>query len=775
MRVLVLGGGPAGVSAALQAAELGAEVTLVERRRVGGTAVNEGPAPVRTVARAARLVRDWSSWERFGLRGSRPEVDLAATLANADRVARYAHERKQLAAQIRAMGVELIEGAGDASFRDATTVVAPDGRSWSADRIIIAVGGRASRLPIPGAELGMTFEDVRRLSALPGRVCIIGAADTGCQLASILADFGCRVSLIEYAPRIVPRADRDVSAGLETAFRDRGIDVTTRAHAERVESLEPGVRVVYTVASETRNVDVDAVFFAVGWPSNADLVDAAAAGVAIERGYVVVDEYQRTSVPHIFAAGDVDGNSMLVASARLEGLTAAENAVLGARRRIAHDVVPVGSFTNPEYASVGLTEEQARDRDDCAVAVARYENMLRPVADGQPDGFCKLIVETGRRQIVGAHVLGEYSAEVIQVVAACMAGAMRVEQVAEMQYAYPTFTEGVQQAAQMLVRQLGVGAMPVLWSSLRTTDETITSDALPSSREQHVLGEGARWDRRRNELLRVDIIPGRVHRDTIADDGSLVRVRDYRLPETVGAIAPIEGDDGWLLAAGRAFAHLSPDGSLRTLAEVAAEGTRMNDAACDPQGRFWVGTLADDHHEGGGALYRLERDGRTELVLDGLTISNGLGWSPDGATMYLVDSGPRVIHTFDFDGDTGTISNGRVLVAVDESLGTPDGLTVDAAGDIWVAIYGGGRVRRYTPDGALREELHVPARQTTSCAFAGVGLHRLYVTTATENWSAEQRRADPTAGIVYRFETTATGRPAEPFRPDPAWWAAVVR
>ena len=141
MLVLVLGGGPAGVSAALQAAELGAEVTLVERRRVGGTALNEGPAPVRTVARAARLVRDWSSWERFGLRGSRPEVDLAATLANADRVARYAHERKQLAAQIRALGVDLIEGAGDASFRDATTVVAPDGRSWGADRIIIAVGG----------------------------------------------------------------------------------------------------------------------------------------------------------------------------------------------------------------------------------------------------------------------------------------------------------------------------------------------------------------------------------------------------------------------------------------------------------------------------------------------------------------------------------------------------------------------------------------------------------------------------------------------------------
>ena len=147
----------------------------------------------------------------------------------------------------------------------------------------------------------------------------------------------------------------------------------------------------------------------------------------------------------------------------------------------------------------------------------------------------------------------------------------------------------------------------------------------------------------------------------------------------------------------------------------------MNDAACDPQGRFWAGTLADDHHAGGGALYRLDRDGRTELMLDGLTISNGLGWSPDGGTMYLVDSGPRVVHAFAFDGERGTISAGRVLVTVPEEVGAPDGMTVDAAGDLWVAIYGGGRVNRYSPDGQLRQALTVPAKQSTSCAFAGPG------------------------------------------------------
>ena len=235
-------------------------------------------------------------------------------------------------------------------------------------------------------------------------------------------------------------------------------------------------------------------------------------------------------------------------------------------------------------------------------------------------------------------------------------------------------------------------------------------------------------------------------------------------------IAPVDGDGGWLLGAGRGFVYLAPDGTHRTIAELSPAGTRMNDGACDPQGRFWGGTLADDHHDGGGALYRLDRDGHAEQMLDDLTISNGIGWSRDSGTMYLVDSGPRVIHAFAFDADRGTISDGRVLVTVPEDVGAPDGITVDAAGDLWVAIYGGGRVSRYAPDGSLRQVYPIPARQCTCCAFGGPGLNRLYVTTATEGWTDEQRRADPAAGLVYRFDTDATGLPAAPFRPDPDWW-----
>jgi sugar lactone lactonase YvrE len=142
--------------------------------------------------------------------------------------------------------------------------------------------------------------------------------------------------------------------------------------------------------------------------------------------------------------------------------------------------------------------------------------------------------------------------------------------------------------------------------------------------------------------------------------------------------------------------------------------------------------------------------------------------------MYLVDSGPRLVKAFAFDQRGGTISGGRILITVPEDVGAPDGMTVDAAGDLWVAIYGGGQVRRYSPEGTLREVRAIPARECTCCAFGGTGLTALYVTTATEKWTDEQRRAAPDAGLVYRLDTDATGRPAAPFRPDLTWWAEVT-
>jgi pyruvate/2-oxoglutarate dehydrogenase complex dihydrolipoamide dehydrogenase (E3) component len=464
MKLLVLGGGPAGVTASLQALELNADVTLIESKRVGGTSINEGPAPVRTLARAARLVRDAGSWETFGLNGERPKIDLEGVLANARRVALYAHERKHLSESIRNIGIELIEGAGPARFLDQHTVGVDDGRTWQADKIIIAAGGRGRRLSVPGAELALTYTDIWTLKQLPSNVAVIGGAATGCQLASILEDFGCNVSLLELAQRLVPQEDEDISLALAHEFQERGIVVITGAGTERLEKLGSKIQLQYRKQEHPETLTVDAVFFAVGWPGNVDSLNLAAAKVVSARSYIPVNGYLQSNVPHIFAVGDINGQTMLVQSARYEGRIAAENAVLGPYRRFTHEIVPSGSFTDPEYASVGLTEAQAREKYDCAVAVVHYDDLLRPVIDAHPEGFCKLIVERAHRYILGAHVIGEYSAEIIQMAAACMAGGMRVEEVAELQLAFPTFTEAVGMAAQKLVREMGLAPLPRLWT-----------------------------------------------------------------------------------------------------------------------------------------------------------------------------------------------------------------------------------------------------------------------------------------------------------------------
>jgi len=468
--VLVVGGGPAGITAALQASELGARVALLEAGQVGGTSLNRGPAPVRTLARAARLARDWSSWSSFGLRGPAPVPDLPAVLANSDRVARHAHEKKDVAGHLRRHGIDLIENLGPASFTGPNSMAADDGRTWSADRIILAVGGHAARPPIPGAALGLTYEDIPSLTSLPERVAVIGGADTGCQIASIFADLGAAVTVFEGGPVLVPSADASVSAELSRAFANRGMTVLTNTLVEALEQADGGINLQYRSGGATSCTVADAVFFAVGWPANLSQLNLDVAGVTASRSAITVDDYLRTNMQHIFAAGDVNGHVMLVQTARTEGRIAARNAILGPTRRATYETVASGSFTNPEYGRVGLTEAQAADGHDVVSGIAHYDDLLRPVADGRPDGFCKLIADRQTHKVLGAHVLGEYSAETVQTIATAMAAGMTVEQIAELQLAYPTFTEGVSMAAQKICRTLGIGHFPQAWSYLGPDD-----------------------------------------------------------------------------------------------------------------------------------------------------------------------------------------------------------------------------------------------------------------------------------------------------------------
>ena len=268
--------------------------------------------------------------------------------------------------------------------------------------------------------------------------------------------------------------------------------------------------------------------------------------------------------------------------------------------------------------------------------------------------------------------------------------------------------------------------------------------------EPGLLSEGPRWDEERQELLWVDILGRGFHRATLTTDGGPDRVRTMALDRHVGAIAPVAGG-GYVLAAGQGFLFVDDAGSIGELAQPEAGhvDVRMNDGACDAQGRFWAGTMAYDESPGAGTLYRLELDGRCSTVLTGLTISNGIGWSPDGTTMYLSDSGAGSIESFDFDDATGAISRRRTLVHVDRPGTAPDGLTVDEQGDIWVGMYGGWAVNRYGPDGSLHATVHMPVAQVTSCAFGGRDGGTLFVTTGRERLDEAALAGQPDAGRVF--------------------------
>jgi sugar lactone lactonase YvrE len=286
------------------------------------------------------------------------------------------------------------------------------------------------------------------------------------------------------------------------------------------------------------------------------------------------------------------------------------------------------------------------------------------------------------------------------------------------------------------------------------------------SLEPGLLSEGPRWHEERQELLWVDILGRRFHRATLTNGGRPGRVRTMAFDRHVGAVAPAAGG-GYVLAAGQGFIFVDEDGSVREAAQPEAGhvDVRMNDGACDPQGRFWAGTMAYDESPGAGTLYRLELDGRCSTVLTGLTISNGIGWSPDGATMYLSDSGTGCVDAFDFDADTGAIAGRRTLVRIDEPGMAPDGLAVDEQGDMWVGIYGGWAVNRYRPDGSLLATVRIPAAQATSCAFGGRDGRTLFVTTGRERLEDAELERQPEAGRVFAVTGLGTRGPGcAPYR-----------
>ncbi len=474
--VIVIGGGPAGTTAALRARELGASVALVEGGLMGGTCTNDGCAPTRVLAKAARLARDSVQFPAFGLVPYAPQVDLETLMTRVETTIERLHDKKQLIENLQNAGVTLFVGQGDGRFVDPHTLEIGGSRRLAADRFIICAGGHARRIDFPGSEHALTHHDVWRLRQVPPAVTIVGGAATGCQLATIFNAFGSDVTLLEAAPRLLTGEDHHVSAALTAGFRSRGIEVLTGIQGlERLAPDGASWRLSFRRDDSTVERRTGAIILAVGWVGNLEKLNLDAAGVRTERGYIVTDEGMQTSAPHIFAAGDINGRMMLVQSAAHEARRAAENAVLGQAASFAHQIVPHGGFTDPEYGSVGLTEAQAGSEADPITALTAYRDLDRAVIDSRTEGFCKLVVSRQTRRLLGAHVVGEQALEVVQIAAACMAGRLEIHQIAELELAYPTYAMIIGLTARRLVRELGLTPIAAEWRALqgerRTTAE----------------------------------------------------------------------------------------------------------------------------------------------------------------------------------------------------------------------------------------------------------------------------------------------------------------
>jgi sugar lactone lactonase YvrE len=284
--------------------------------------------------------------------------------------------------------------------------------------------------------------------------------------------------------------------------------------------------------------------------------------------------------------------------------------------------------------------------------------------------------------------------------------------------------------------------------------------ALPARAE---LGERPVWDAAAGGLVWVDINAGRLHRFFPAAGRDEV-VIDLGRDNPVGAAAPRRGG-GYVLAAADGFRLAGPGGQLEA-GPLRPPGMgadlRFNDGACDPAGRLWAGTVAGDRRPGAGALYRLDGDGTITQMRAEVTESNGIGWSPDASLMYFIDSGeaqPRV-RVFGYEPAGGAIDAGRDLITFGPGDGIPDGLVVDAQGCLWIAMWSGAQVRRYSAAGELLDTVALPVSCPTCPGFGGDELRELYVTSAWEGMDAAARAAQPLAGHIFRIAADASGQPA---------------
>lgn len=445
--LIVLGGGMAGLPVALKSAHHGLETALVEQDLLGGTCLNRGCIPTKTMIRSAEVANLARRANEFGIEiEGEVQTDMDAVVERQQHVVESIREGAYSNVE-DADGLDLIEGRG--VFESATELSVGD-RTLTAGRIVLNTGAHPVEPPIDGLDEMDTLDSTSALeiTELPDRLAVIGGGYVGCEFAQMYARFGSNVTVFQRGDRLLPAEDPDVSEVIENAFETEGIDVRTGTAVEELESSSSETQVIAS-NGDTDDIEVSHVLVAAGRRANTDGIDIENAGIELnDQGFVEVDERFQTSAESVYAVGDVSGPPMFTHSAR-------DDADL-LYRHLVHDetidatdrVVPHAVFTDPQVGHVGLTEQEAEEHGyEVAVGQSDYAEQGKPQALGETEGFVKLVSDAETEQLLGAHIAGKQGADIIHELVLAIELGATAEDVANTIHIHPTLPEVINSAA----------------------------------------------------------------------------------------------------------------------------------------------------------------------------------------------------------------------------------------------------------------------------------------------------------------------------------------
>jgi len=444
--VAVLGSGPGGYVAALRAALRGAKVCCIEKGHLGGTCLNVGCIPTKAMLHASELFWNIKHASEYGFSTESPRVDETAYMARTAEV--VSGLRNGVGFLLKARKVDVIRGRGKLIAKDTITVETDKGtRQIQARSIIIATGSAPARpgfLPWDSDRL-MTTDQATTASDLPKSILVLGGGVIGCEFATVYSELGIPVTVVEMLDNLVANVDQDIAKAIVNSLEKRNAKVLTGCKVVAMKANKSGVT---TELENGDKIETDKVLVAVGRIPQIENIGLEEIGVAVEDGLVKVDERCQTSVPNIYAIGDIAEARQYAHVASRMGIIAADNAA-GHPARDKRDVVPAGIYTHPEAATVGLSEQQAKEKYP-AVRVAAFSYAASGMAKayGEPEGQVKIIADEELGQILGGVVIGQHATDVVQEIALAMRTELTVEELAETIHSHPTFVEAVGEAAE---------------------------------------------------------------------------------------------------------------------------------------------------------------------------------------------------------------------------------------------------------------------------------------------------------------------------------------